>query len=163
MSFPQLRSSLLAAASVLAAAPLALSQAPNPIPPTFTNIYPQASTAHAQVEQAMKLAAQQHKRVVLNFGTDDCPDCQALGEFFRNRINHDQIAEHFLIVRIDVGKKSNQNLDLAQRFHADVPGGIPVLSVIDGDGHVVQTNNEFRMARNRSANDLTVFLNKARE
>ena len=153
---------VVAAVVLLLGAPMTLSQEPNPIPPTFKAIYPQASQAQAQVEEAMKLAAQQHKRVILDFGTNNCPDCQALGSFFGDRVNHDQIGEHFLLVHVNVGQ-STENLGIAQRFHADVKGGIPVLSVIDGAGQVKGTDLEFRRARNRSANDLTVFLNKARQ
>lgn len=159
-----LRSTLLAAAALFALGPIAIAQEPNPIPQTFRSIYPQPSDAQSQVNQAMTLAAQQNKRVILDFGTNQCADCQVLEILLHKQPNQTQIAEHFLLVHIDVGPKHNQNLDLARRYNIPVQNGVPALAVIDGEGHLIhaQSHGEFTHARNMSTSDVTHFLNKWR-
>ena len=156
-----LRSTMLAAATLFATAPWLPAQQPNPIPQHFKSIYPSSTQAQAQVHEAMQLAAQQHKRVLLVFGTDQCADCQAYEILLDSPHNHDQIAEHFLLVHIDVGSKHTQNLTIGRRFGIDVQQGIPAVSVIDGQGHVIhaQTINH---AHNMGDADVTAFLNRWR-
>ncbi len=152
------------AAAFLAAVPQLSAQEPNPIPLKFHAIYPQPSQARAQVDQAMQLAVQQHKRVLLAFGNDQSPDCQVLDDLLHEPPNQGQIAEHFLVVHINVGPKLDQNLDLARRFGIPLEKGVPALSVIDGSGQVIhaQTDGEFTHARNMGPADVTEFLNKWR-
>jgi thiol:disulfide interchange protein len=152
---------LLTAASLVAVAPLAHAQEPNPIPPTFQHIYPAASQAQSQVQQAMQLATQQHKRILLVFGTDKCADCQAYETLLDSEHNRAQLSEHFLLVHINVGPKRNQNLDLVSRFGATVQRNIPAVSVIDGEGHVIHAQS-INHARNMGDPDVTEFLNKWR-
>lgn len=157
-----LRSTILFTTSLLLILPLATAQEPNPVPQKFKKVYPQPSRATSDVQQAMKLAAQQHKRILLDFGTDQCADCQVLSGFWTTTTNQAQVAQRFLLVHINVGPRADQNADLVQRFQADVKTGTPVLVVADSDGKVIQVSKEFQHARNESAEDLTAFLNKAR-
>ena len=156
-----LRHTLLASALLLTAAPLLPAQQPNPIPQHFHNIYPQAAEADAQVHAAMQLAAQQHKRVLLVFGADQCADCQAFETELNEETNHAQIAEHFLLVHIDVGAKRDKNLDLVHRFGIPIKQGIPAVAVTDGLGRVLHVES-FERARNMGAPEITAFLNKWR-
>jgi hypothetical protein len=141
------------------------AQEPNPVPTHFRTIYPPPSQAHAQVEQAMHLAAQQHKRILLDFGNNRNPDCQVLAGYLQQQPNEAQIAEHFLLVNINLGPNLKQNLDLAQRFGADPGKGIPAVSVIDGSGHIIHpaSHADFAGARYMGLPDVTAFLNKWRE
>jgi thiol:disulfide interchange protein len=159
-----LRFAFLAVATVFLAVPVAGAQSPNPVPTTFRSIYPASSQANSQVDQAIKLAAEQNKRVLLDFGTDQCADCQVLEEYLEEEPNKAQIEEHFVLVHIDVGKKLQQNRALAQKYGIPLKKGVPALAVVDGQGHVLyaQANGEFKNARFMGANDITVFLNKWR-
>ena len=156
------RSTLLLAASLLLILPLAPAQQPNPVPQQFKTVYPQPGRAAGDVQQAMKLAAQQHKRVILDFGTNQCAECQVLSGFWQTTTNQAQVAERFLLVHINVGPKSDQNLGLAHRYQAEVKYGIPIVVVTESDGKVVEVTKEFERAHNESPEDLTGFLNKAR-
>lgn len=156
------RATTLLAASLALLLPLAHAQQPNPVPQKYKNVYPQPSQADRDVQQAMKLAAQQHKRVILDFGTDQCAECQVLAGFWTTTTNQAQVAERFLLVHINVGPKSDQNVGLGHRFQAEVKYGIPIVVVTESDGKIVEVTKEFERAHNESAEDLTAFLNKAR-
>ena len=163
MNITPLRSMVVMA--VLALAPgLSWAQEPNPVPQTFHTIYPNASAAHAEVAKAIQQAAAEHKRVLLDFGNYLSPDCQVLDGYLALQPNATQIADHFVLVRINVGKTMKQNLDLAQKFGVPIAKGVPALAVVDGNGQVIhaQADGEFQHARNMSADDVTVFLNKWR-
>ncbi len=155
-----LRATLLAA-SALFAAPLVRGQQPNPIPQTYSKIYPQPAQAKAQVQEAMQLAAQQHKRILLVFGADQCADCQAYEKLLDEEANRAQLSEHFLLVHIDVGPDRKQNLDIVHRYGTTVQRSIPAVSVIDSQDHVLHAETIVH-ARNMSASDVTAFLNKWR-
>ena len=154
----------LIAATLLLASPFALfAQSPNPVPTTkVRDIYPQSAQAKARVQKAMQLAKQQHKRVILNFGTDQCADCQVLEKYLHADVNQAQIDKYYLVVNVDIGKKHNLNLDIASRYGFSLDNGIPALAVIDGSGHVIHapTKGEFTRARYMNEGDVTEFLNR---
>ena len=138
------------------------AQEPNPLPQKFNTIYPAPGQARNDVQKAMEFAAQQHKRLLLDFGTDRCAECQVLSGFWATDTNRAQVADRFLLVHVNVGAKGDQNRALAQRFHVDPKAGLPIVVVADGDGKVLNVSKEFLRAHNESAEDLTGFLNKAR-
>ncbi len=162
MTVSSIRSTLLVAATFLTPMALSPAQEPNPVPTTFKTIYPAVSAASGQLHEAFQMAAQQHKNVVLDFGTDQCSSCQATSTFFPEEHVHAQIAEHFLLVHINVGAKAHQNTREAQRFGVDLSKGLPALAVVDPSMKVLGTTNEFAKAQNMSSNDLLDFLNKYR-
>lgn len=150
-------------ALVLPPAPVAHAQQPNPIPTKFSAVYPPPGQAQQDLQKAMQTAGQQHKRIILDFGNNEEPDCQVLAKFFENYINKKQVQDNFLVVPVNVGKDRDQNRDLAQRFDVPIADGVPVLVVLDPGGQVVTHDEDFRLAHNMSANDLTLFLNKWRQ
>ena len=143
--------------------PALLAQSPNPIPAHDKAVYPQVTQGNGQVGEALRLAAAQGKRVVLDFGTNQCASCQVTAGFFTDEHVHAQIAEHFLLVHVNVGPKAHQNTDLARRYGADVAKGLPAIVVLDPSGKTLGASNEFSNAPNMSANDLLTFLNKYRD
>lgn len=143
--------------------PALVAQQPNPVPAHDRAVYPQVDQAHTQVAEAVRLSGEQHKPVVLDFGTDQCASCQVTAGFFTDEHVRAQIAEHFLLVHVNIGPKAKQNADLARRYGADMTKGLPVLVVLDPSGKTLGTSNEFSKAQNMSSNDLVTFLNKYRQ
>ena len=162
-----MRSHLSFAAALLVfalpAIPGAFAQEPNPIPTHFDTIYPSPAQAQQDLDKAMRSAAQQHKRIILDFGSNESADSQVLATFFENHINESQVSEHFIVVPVNVGKKGDQNKELTQRLDVPVAKGQPVLVVLDPTGQVLTRDEDFRLAHNMSPNDLTVFLNQWRQ
>ena len=50
-------------------------------------LYPDPSQAKADIAAALRVAAQTHKRVLLDFGGDWCGDCQVLDLYFHDEKN----------------------------------------------------------------------------
>ena len=122
-------------------------------------IYPSIEQARTDVKNALAEAKRAHKRVLLDFGGDWCPDCQVLNYYFAQSPNADLLAKSFIRVNINAGH-IDANLDLAKQYGVDLKG-VPALSVVEPNGTVVYAQNkEFSNMRHMESADLTQFLNK---
>ncbi len=118
--------------------------------------YLSTTDSHKQVDQALELATQQHKRILLDFGSDQCVDCLALNSYLDDAANRAQLEQHFLIVHIDANSKKNR--DLIERFGVNLHQGLPVVAVVGDDGHVIQATSKFTHAHTMTTADVTTFL-----
>ena len=118
-----------------------------------------APAAAADIKAAVAEAHRTHKRVILDFGGDWCPDCQVLNIYFHQSPNAELLAKYFVRVKINVGRL-NANQDLAAKYGVPLKG-VPALAVLEGDGKVVYAQNkEFSDMRHLDSAALTDFLNK---
>lgn len=123
------------------------------------HIYPGIDTAAADLKAALAQAQGEHKRVIVDFGGDWCPDCQVLNIYFHQSPNAELLAKYFVRVNINVGRL-NANQDLAAKYGVPLKG-VPALAVLEGDGKVVYAQNkEFSDMRHLDSAALTDFLNK---
>ena len=121
-------------------------------------IYPPIDAASGDISAALAEARSSHKRVIVDFGGDWCPDCQVLNIYFHQSPNADLLAKYFVRVNINVGHK-DANQDIAARYGVPLKG-VPALAVLDGDGTVVYSQNqEFSDMRHLDSAALTEFLN----
>ncbi len=128
-------------------------------PYPHAHIYPEISQAQTDVQTALVQARQTHKRVILDFGGDWCPDCQVLNIYFGQSPNRELLEKHFIRVNVNIGRE-DANLDLAHKYGVPVQG-VPALAVLDDHGKVLYAQNkEFSDMRHMQATDLTEFLNK---
>jgi thioredoxin 1 len=125
------------------------------------DIYPADADAHAEIKEAAKKAATEHKRVLLVFGANWCYDCHVLDLAFQ-RPDFEPAIAGYEIVHVDIGSDGKKNADLAKEFQVLLDKGIPALAVLDGDGTLVvsQKNGEFEDARSLTPEALLEFLNK---
>jgi thioredoxin 1 len=146
-----LRFVVLALLAVLLAATGAIDQA--------RHIYDESADAHAEVRAALAKAAQEHKRVILDFGGNWCGDCQVLDIYFHQQPNADLLMHNFVLVDIDIGRM-DKNVDVAQRYNVPLQKGVPALAVLDSHGRLLysQTNGEFEKMRHMDSNSVTEFL-----
>ena len=123
------------------------------------HIYPEIAAANSDVTHALQQAREQHKRVLLDFGGDWCPDCQVLDIDLHNATNLDLLERNFVLVHVNVGRQ-DANLDIARRYGLDVQKGVPALAVIDGRGKVLYSKpvSDFRDARSMDSQAVTDFL-----
>ena len=127
--------------------------------PTARQIYPTVETSPAALQNAIATAHRLHKRVLVDFGGDWCPDCQVLDIYAHQKPNDELIKKYFVKVNINIGH-IDANIDLAKRCGVDLHG-VPALAVLDGEGKVIfAQHNEFSDMRNMKSSDLTDFLNK---
>ncbi len=81
-------------------------------PYPHNHIYPEISQAQTDVQTALVEARQTHKRVILDFGGDWCPDCQVLNIYFGQSPNRELLEKNFIRVNVNIGHE-DANLDLA--------------------------------------------------
>ena len=80
-------------------------------------LYPDVSRAQADLDAALKTAAQSNKRVIVDFGGNWCGDCKVLDINLRKPENAALLQKHYVLVHVNVGEKGiDQNLDLGQRY-----------------------------------------------
>jgi thioredoxin 1 len=120
-------------------------------------IYPAIDSAGADIDAALATARREHKRVILDFGGDWCPDCQVLNIYFHQSPNAELLAQNFVRVNINVGHL-DANKDIAQRYGVPL-NGVPALAVLNSDGKVAYAQHkEFSDMRHLDSSALTAFL-----
>lgn len=123
------------------------------------DIYPPAANASEDIAVAFKLAMTTHKRLILDFGGNWCPDCRVLDSFFNDDNNKPLLEESYLLVHVNV-EHMTENLDLADKFQVPLKKGVPALAVIDENGNLVysQKAGQFQAMRSMQTASVTEFL-----
>ncbi len=126
-----------------------------------TDIYSDIADAKEEIRQAVLKAATEHKRVLLDFGGNWCPDCRVLNLYFHDPGNASLLASNYILVDVSVGQY-DRNLDLARKYGIPLQKGVPALVVLDGSGRVVyaQRNGEFEAMRKLDSAAVSAFLEK---
>ena len=131
--------------------------------PTSTSkvIYAPGLDAHAEIHQALALAAKQHKNVIVVFGANWCYDCHVLDLAFHRPDLAGVLQRNYELVHVDVGE-GDKNQDIMEQYHVPMKKGIPALAVLDSSGKLLysQQGGEFEKARSLAPQDLLAFLNK---
>jgi len=131
--------------------------------PLSTNkeIYVPGLNAHEEIADALKLAAQQHKRVLIVFGANWCYDCHVLDLAFRRQDVAAVLTPNYEVVHVDVGE-GDKNQDIMQQYQVPMARGIPAVAVLDASGKLLfsQKDGEFEKARSMGPEELVAFLNK---
>ena len=127
------------------------------------SLYPEVLRAKADIEGAMHQAAKEHKRVLVDFGGNWCPDCKVLDINLKKPENEALLRKNFVVVHVNVGDKGiTDNFEVAERYGIPLKKGVPALAVLDADGKVLyaQKNGEFESMRKMDPSSVTDFLNK---
>ena len=138
------------------AAALALAAVARPAAP---DIYPGPGAAHAEIAAALHTAAAAHKRVILDFGGNWCPDCVVLDRYFHDAQNQPIVKANYVVVHVNIGHM-DANVDLARHYGIPLKKGVPALAVLSESGQVLysQKGGEFEDMRNLESSALTQFL-----
>ncbi len=122
-------------------------------------IYPAPVQARTDLAAALNTAATTHKRILLDFGGNWCPDCQALDIYFHDAANRPILEANFILVHVNIGHM-DANLDLAQQYEVPLHKGVPALAVLDEHGKLLysQKNGEFEAMRRMESSEVTKFL-----
>jgi thioredoxin 1 len=130
--------------------------------PTSTSkvIYAPGLDAHEEIQQALALAAKEHKNVLIVFGANWCYDCHVLDLAFQRPDLSGILRRNYVVVHVDIGE-FNKNLDLMKQYEAPMQK-VPSLAVLDGKGKLLysQQGGEFSKARALAPEDILAFLNK---
>ena len=126
-------------------------------------LYPETTRAKADLEQALKQAAQERKRVLVDFGGNWCGDCKVLDINLKKPENQAVLTASYVMVHVNVGDKGiTDNFDVAERFGIPLKKGVPALAVLDSSGRVLhaQKNGEFESMRRMDPKSVNEFLVK---
>ncbi len=128
---------------------------------SLPDIYPGAGRAKDDVVTALQTASATHRRVILDFGGNWCPDCHALDLYFHDAANKPILDANYVLVHINIGRM-DQNLDIADRYHIPLAKGVPALAVLGPDGKLIysQKTGEFEAMRGLQSSAVTDFLNR---
>ena len=123
------------------------------------DIYPDPAQAKADLAAALKTAAANHKRILLDFGGNWCGDCQVLDIYFHDPANRPLLEANFVLVHINIGR-SDANLDLARQYGVPLEKGVPALAVLSDKGTLLysQRGGEFEAMRRMESSSVTSFL-----
>ncbi|MGC2161564.1 MAG: thioredoxin family protein [Silvibacterium sp.] len=124
-------------------------------------IYSATANAHADIAQAIHMATQEHKRIILDFGGNWCGDCQVLDIYFHQAPNEAILEQHFVVVHVDIGRM-DKNVDVADTYEVPLKRGVPALAVLSSHGKLLysQKDGEFEAMRRMDPASVTDFLNK---
>lgn len=122
-------------------------------------IYSATADAHADIAQAIRTATREHKRILLDFGGNWCGDCQVLDIYIHQAPNDAIVAQHFVVVHVDIGR-FDKNTDVAAKYNVPLKKGVPALAVLSPHGKLLysQQHGEFEDMRHLDSASLTTFL-----
>ena len=125
------------------------------------DIYPAPEQAPADVTAALQTASATHRRIVLDFGGNWCPDCRVLDHYFHDGANLALLEASFVLVHVNIGRV-DRNLDIAERYEIPLKKGVPALAVLDTDGTLLfsQKGGEFEAMRGMQSSAVTEFLTR---
>jgi thiol:disulfide interchange protein len=123
------------------------------------DIYPDPAQAKADLAAALKTAATTHKRILLDFGGNWCPDCQVLDIYFHDPANRRILEANFVLVHVNIGHM-DANLDIARQYEVPLRRGVPALAVLDEHGKLLysQKGGEFEAMSRMESAEVTKFL-----
>ena len=113
--------------------------------PPVAHPYDEPAAAPDAVDAAFKQARADHKRVLIDFGANWCPDCRMLAGVMRLGQVQPWIGQNFVPVSVNVDH-FNVNMDIARRYGVTVKAIPTVLIVtpegklLNGDGTLVLGN-----------------------
>lgn len=122
-------------------------------------IYPPPQQARTDIAHALRTAAAQHKRVLLDFGGNWCSDCQVLDIYFHDPRNLPILEKNFVLVHVNVGR-FDANVGLAQKYGIPLKKGVPALAVLSQHGKLLysQKQGEFEAMGRMQSSAVTSFL-----
>src|ERR1700692_3513123 len=93
---------------------------------------------HAKIDLAAALdaAAATHKRVILDFGGNWCPDCRVLDLYFHDSANKPILEGNYILVHVNIGRM-DENVDIAERYRIPLRKGVPALAVLGEGGELL--------------------------
>src|SRR5258708_30260974 len=123
------------------------------------DIYPEPGQAKGDLAAALAASAVAHKRIILDFGGNWCPDCHGLDLYFHDSVNRPILDANYILVHVNIGRM-NENLDIAERYQIPLRKGVPALAVLGEHGELLysQQVGEFEAMRGMKSSAVTEFL-----
>ena len=123
------------------------------------DLYPTDADAKKEINEALKLATVEKKRVLLIFGGNWCYDCHVLDRALHEGAAGKILKQSFLLLHVDIGE-GDKNLDLTKLYRIPLDKGVPAVAILDSGGKLLYSSGdgEFEAARRMMKKDLVRFL-----
>lgn len=118
--------------------------------------YNEAADAKADVRAALQAAQAAKKPVLVIFGANWCEDCRALDASLKTTKNAELMANHFVVVKVDVGR-FDRNLDISSVYGEPTKKGIPAAVVLSPGNEVLYATRAGELSNARRMSDTGVF------
>jgi len=128
-------------------------------------LFSDPGTARASLSAALKVAREQNRLVIVNFGANWCESSNELGDLLTNDASVRKVlAERYVMTYVNVGDDVDKNLDLAEALGVEdlEDSGIPMLVILDANARVlaVKDPEDFVVSgKSYSPGALVKFLN----
>jgi thioredoxin-related protein len=124
-----------------------------------TEIYPANADANQEIQETLKRAVSENKRLLLVFGANWCYDCHVLDRALHEGDAGKIVNESFLLVHVDIGE-GEKNPELVKTYRIPLDKGVPAVAILDNDGKLLYSSGdgEFESARTMFKKDLVAFL-----
>lgn len=117
-------------AALLALAPITAPAAPPQVDPARLPIYDTDSLGALAIDAASRAAADTGRRLLVNFGTNDCAPCRVVNDAIFEEPFKTAFFDQFVPVFVDVSAGS-PNLADAARYGIDPAKGLPAIVLSD--------------------------------
>jgi thioredoxin 1 len=124
------------------------------------HVYDETADPQKDLQAALTVARREHKRVLVVFGANWCPDCRELDrEFHGDSKTAALVSKSYEVVKVDVGD-FDRNLDFAKLYGEPIRKGIPSVVVVTPKNEIVyQTEaGELADARHLGADGIYAFF-----
>jgi protein disulfide-isomerase len=118
--------------------------------------YNENADAKAEIRDALQVAAQSRRPVLVVFGANWCGDCKILDLSFKEGASAPLIAKNFVVVKVDVGR-FDRNTDVAASYGVPLKSGIPAVVVISPQGKQIYATRAGELADARSMGDKGIY------
>jgi thioredoxin-related protein len=117
---------------------------------TTTKVYDENADAETDIKNAVEMAMQENKNVMIFIGGNWCPWCLKLNKF----INEDAelkaaLHDNYKVVKMNYDKK-NKNLPMLAKLDFPQRFGFPVIVILDQGGKRIHTQNSVYLEKEKS-------------
>ncbi|MGD0497615.1 MAG: thioredoxin family protein [Bryobacteraceae bacterium] len=126
--------------------------------------YPPPENAASDLQHARASAKRSGKLLMVVFGGNWCPDCQALHDMMQESPVREYVERHFEVVDINIGEM-DANLNIAKDLGVNLDKGVPAAAFFAPGGKPVGITNdgELEPASQYDARQVFAFLRRVAE
>jgi len=125
------------------------------------DLYAVNTDAKKEIDEALRTALNEKKRVLLIFGANWCYDCHVLDRALHEGEAGKIVSEKFLLVHVDIAE-GEKNSELIKECKIPLDKGVPAVAILDANGKLLYSSGEgeFEAARRMLKKDLLTFLKR---